>query len=383
MARSGSNLAPPPYTRFQDTPPCYDPEKALAEFNALSSDQKSRVSIGISQAASQTDALPYFKDAADAAAKAAEEIDTMFITLTSKLVSLEGTQKFQADFKVMKEHYRSVVSESRDLAIGIAQYAESFDSVVVKFCADSRLTVERRKEKINQYIADCDKTKTAAEGILVKFGDLKEEFAKFVGSFSTWAKEREEADQEKIKQLYKEITDIDDSLDAIESAMRVIGSSLVVTLPTTTMLALLFPPAAPWIMTVGLSLAGVELASLAGLAIARTALLNDKRKKERAVADLQSEISKIKATRTQLEQDGQAALLIFTTNIDALSRIWVQTRNDAQEIRKWLEEGASSADTPVYMKQALEHSVQVYTTMAQYLKDYANGVTTAVKNFKA
>ena len=72
-------------------------------------------------------------------------------------------------------------------------------------------------------------------------------------------------------------------------------------------------------------------------------LLNDKRKKEYEVQDLQDEISKIKAARTQLEQKGQADLLIFTTNITAISKIWVDVQGDAELIQKWLNEGAEAA----------------------------------------
>ena len=120
-----------------------------------------------------------------------------------------------------------------------------------------------------------------------RFKTLKDEFATFVGSFSTWAKAREEADQEKIKQLYKDIADIDDKINAMDAAMAVIGAGLGATLGVVGLLATLFPPAAPWIVVsssscpspfhfaltgpqgIGLAISGVELASLTGLAIAK------------------------------------------------------------------------------------------------------------------
>ena len=81
-----------------------------------------------------------------------------------------------------------------------------------------------------------------------RFGFLKSEFAKFVGSFSTWAKAREEADQEKIKELYKDIADIDKQINAIDAAIAAIGAALGATLSVVGILASLFPPAAPWIV---------------------------------------------------------------------------------------------------------------------------------------
>ena len=111
-------------------------------------------------------------------------------------------------------------------------------------------------------------------------------------------------------------------------------------------------------------MAGLELAPLTGLAIAKnseselhtqstatfwraltrlTVLLNEKSTKESQITDLQNEISKIKATRTQLEERGQADLITFTFNIKAISGVWVHVQNDAQEIHKWLQDGADDA----------------------------------------
>ncbi|TFY60838.1 hypothetical protein EVJ58_g4896 [Rhodofomes roseus] len=374
---------PPPYSRLEDTPPCYDPEKALAEFNALSSDEKAKVSVGVAQAASRDDAASHFEEAANAAAEAADKIDTMFVTLTAKLISLQDTEDFVKEFGGIKGDYRVVVSDSHDLAISIAQYAESFDDVVVKFCADDRLTVERRKEKIDEFIKKSEGIHKDAKAMEDRFTKLTDRFSVFVGSFSTWAKAREEADQEKIKQLLKEIGDIDEQLSKIQTAIYAISAALAVTLPVTGILAVVFLPAAPWIMGIGCVIAGVELGSLTGLLIAQNILLNDKRTKENQIKDLQDEISKIKAARTQLEEEGQADLLIFTSNIKAIAGIWNNVKNNATEIKKWLEDGAKDADVPEYMKLSLEKAVKVYSTMAQYLKNYANGVKTKVESFKA
>ena len=65
----------PPYTRFADVPPNYDSDKALADFNALSSDQKKGLSVGVAKAVSRDDAAPQLEQAANAAADAAKKID--------------------------------------------------------------------------------------------------------------------------------------------------------------------------------------------------------------------------------------------------------------------------------------------------------------------
>ena len=103
MAQTYSDAPPPPYARFADVPPNYDTAKALADFHALSPEHKAKFSIGIAQAASQDDAITHFREAANAAASAAGQIDTMFILMTAKLMSLEDTQSFVDQFNTIKE----------------------------------------------------------------------------------------------------------------------------------------------------------------------------------------------------------------------------------------------------------------------------------------
>lgn len=80
------------------------------------------------------------------------------------------------------------------------------------------------------------------------FNGLKDEFAAFVGTFSTWAKEREDEDNEKIKGIQKEIVELQKQIDALDAAIAALGALLGATLPITGILAALFPPLAPIIM---------------------------------------------------------------------------------------------------------------------------------------
>lgn len=81
-----------------------------------------------------------------------------------------------------------------------------------------------------------------------RFTTLVDEFTKFVGSFKDWAKKREEADEEKITELQKEIATITESIGKIDTAMKIIGATLALTLPVTGVLAVCFPFALPWII---------------------------------------------------------------------------------------------------------------------------------------
>ena len=93
----------PPYTRFADVPPNYDPKKAQDDFNALSADQKKSLSQGLAKAASRSDAAPQLEKAANAAADACKNIDEMFVSLTAKLMSLEDTDTFVKDFREIQK----------------------------------------------------------------------------------------------------------------------------------------------------------------------------------------------------------------------------------------------------------------------------------------
>lgn len=102
MAETYSEVPPPPYARFTDAPPNYDADKALADFNALSPEKKAKFSLGVAQAASQDDAITHFKEAANAAATAADQIDIMFVLMTAKLMSLDDAQSFVKQFETIK-----------------------------------------------------------------------------------------------------------------------------------------------------------------------------------------------------------------------------------------------------------------------------------------
>lgn len=89
---------------------------------------------------------------------------------------------------------------------------------------------------------------TDAKNMKDSFTELKDHFSQFVGSFSTWAKDREGDTNETIKRIYDNIARIDASLNDINISMTVISATLAATLPITGILALLFPPAAPFII---------------------------------------------------------------------------------------------------------------------------------------
>lgn len=93
----------PKYALSADPPPSYDPEKVLKDFNALTPDQKGAFANGIALAVSSSDTDRAFKKASAAAATSVQEIETLFIVLTAKLVSLGNTENFVETFKIIQK----------------------------------------------------------------------------------------------------------------------------------------------------------------------------------------------------------------------------------------------------------------------------------------
>lgn len=81
-----------------------------------------------------------------------------------------------------------------------------------------------------------------------QFKDLKDAFAEFTGSFSTWAKDKEAEDEQSIKDLYADIARLDKLIGEIDAAILAVASNLAATLPVTAILVAFFPPAAPFII---------------------------------------------------------------------------------------------------------------------------------------
>lgn len=94
----------PEYALYADFPPCYDPEKALKDFEALTPEQKRKLGTGIALAVGCNEADKEFEKASTSATIAVRNIDSMFVTLTAKLTRLGAdTQHFLDTFTTIKK----------------------------------------------------------------------------------------------------------------------------------------------------------------------------------------------------------------------------------------------------------------------------------------
>ncbi|KAJ7474816.1 hypothetical protein FB451DRAFT_1246687 [Mycena latifolia] len=361
---------------FASPPPPYDPAKAMAYFDSLTADQKAKLSVGIMRAGSDPKVTPELEKTAIDAAKAVGNVDDMFITLRSTLARIGDTEKFLATFDTLKEKFRKVVSDSDTLSGDIGHYAESFDVLYIKMAVDPALSVEDRTKEITKFISEGNSIESRAETMRKRFEDLKDEFGDFTKSFSDWAKPREEADEKRITEIDERIRDIDQQLKAINIALTTIGATLALTLPITAILSALFPPAAPIIMTIGCSFAGLETGSLVGLTIARNNLTTEKDKLDDEKTTLAAQVKDIKKTRTELQATGDANLKTFIDNIEVLQGVWRHVRDDAQDILRWLNDGADpiKIKSVTYLETCLKYDIEIYKAMGKYLKTYQNAV---------
>ncbi|KAJ7106884.1 hypothetical protein C8R43DRAFT_1140435 [Mycena crocata] len=327
---------PPLYTLLAETPP-----------------DKAKFSKGIARAASREEAK-----------------------LKSKLLGLGfNDEKFVSTLGDIQQTFRDITADSHSLAIRIAQYAESFDKIIIKFCADSSISVEERRTKIKKFIEEADDFKLAASATKDNFTNLIDQFTGFASSFSHWAEAQEAADRTEIEALNKEIADITAKINELTKAMSAIGIVAGLTLLGTAILAVYFPQ----FVIYGLALESIELVTVAGIAAGIADLMSKRSEKSAKLQTLAAEVNQIESARADLSKVGNDDLQIFQANVGLLGHIWEDVRADAVKIEEWLEKGADNAEYPEYMKDALEQGVQVYNMMAKYLDDYAHGVAESLR----
>ncbi|PLB48705.1 hypothetical protein P170DRAFT_509445 [Aspergillus steynii IBT 23096] len=338
--------------------------------------QKQDFSIGSAKTASSDEASNYIKPAASAASRAAKEIKATFQQLQLKIAQVDNIHhsSFSKPLQELQKEYQDVLGDSRLLAVEISQYGTSFDLVVIKFCGDDSISITERQERIHSYIKKASEFEVKAKGIDNRFEGLVQSFSQLVNSFSEWAKDREGELTEKIKKLDDELKALNKKLSALQTAQLSVAAVGAAVLPVTTILSTLFPPFSSIILIGGLIAAGVAIGTSVGLIIAANAVKDEIEDKTSEKKNLEKDIEKIRQARQELVLLGNNSLSSFRACVQVLSGYWKFAIRDAKEIETWLEKGAQTADQPQYMKANLNHAVNNYQVMAQYLKEYALGV---------
>ncbi|PLB48703.1 hypothetical protein P170DRAFT_359049 [Aspergillus steynii IBT 23096] len=340
-------------------------------------EDKKTFAIGAAKAASEDSATKHLETAANKATLAAKEIRGVFQSIELKITEIDQIHmsNFLPELEKHQKTFNDILGDSRLLATDISQYGKSFDGIIVQFCADQTISVDDRIKQIGDYIEKTQKFEDDSTSIKNRFDSLTSDFTKFVGTFGTWAKDKEGELNDQIKELNKEIAELNAKLVKLQKSLMVLGIAAGVGLPALAVAAALSGPFAPFVAIGGLIALGATAASIAGISIAIAVTSNDIKAKQSEKEGLQEQIEQIQHARQELQDLGTQKLKVFTDNVNVLSGYWTATTAQAHEIQAWLKDGASMAKRPKYMQMNLDHGVQIYAALSVFLDNYASGLT--------
>nr|RBQ91722.1 hypothetical protein FVER53263_09929 [Fusarium verticillioides] len=338
-------------------------QNSKAKFPLKTERQKEDFALGIASATSSDDFKPQITSASSSASRAANEVARIFQKLHLKILEVD---------RVHESGFAKVLLKHKDTYMQLL--IDSFDDIVIKFCADKSISIPDRENKIQEFIDTAEGFKKDSSLLDSRFQDLITDFSTFVDGFSEWAKDKEKELSDKIKKVEEEIKALKKKLVDLKIARDVfalIGASI---LPILAILLEVFKPAAIPILIAGLIAAGVTMAIIIGLLVAIQLIEHELEMKEDEKKKLEDQKELIRATRTELVTLGSESLLSFKLSVSVLSGYWQRSVLDATEIKSWLQKGARDAEEPKYMKDNLNNAVTVYSVMAQYMEEYARGV---------
>ncbi|CAA7262802.1 unnamed protein product [Cyclocybe aegerita] len=332
---------------------------------------------------SSKESLPYLQKSAADAARACGNLEEIFLGLAVTLASIDAQNAhpkegpFTPRLKDIHDSFRRTLHKSTDLAVVIAAYGLRFEKVIIPMCQDPRLTTKQREDKLGQFIKDAEKFKEKSEAMNKEFEDLKGTFGVFVGSFNHWSSDKEEQLSKELTEAKAQLEKVKQELKRLEDFMKQMFQGGMFSGGWTNLMEIfaivLSTGAFPTILFSLGMLFGPGIGAM-GL---RMAIENRKKKvdeKQAVVNHLEDKIGNIRKARERLNKIGEGDLAKFNANISVLSGFWQCAKNDAIEVREWLEGGAKDADIPEYMMVSLDGSIRVYERMAAYLRAYADGV---------
>ncbi|PYI02847.1 hypothetical protein BO78DRAFT_324209 [Aspergillus sclerotiicarbonarius CBS 121057] len=332
--------------------------------------QKRDFSIGCGQAYCSEGGKIRLQEAGNEATQATKEIEDIFHQLHLKVAQIDQIHHsgFQPEIIRLQQSYLRTLADSRDLAASISSSAQNFDATIVRFCADNSIPVDIRRSFIESFIARVAGFEESATGIKNRFFTLKDEFAAFVATFSTWAKDREgeitgqiQALQQELDSLHKRLNSLTISLQAFEILYEV--GDLIQDVGK------FFPKIG------GIILAGVSFLAIVGLTGALIATETKIHNRTREKHALEAKLELIRRTRAELEDLGEESLIRFGDAITILAGTWKHTAEDARIIQQWLADGADATHPPAYVELNRDYGVNRYEATAVYLENYARGVS--------
>ncbi|RPB19141.1 hypothetical protein L211DRAFT_853482 [Terfezia boudieri ATCC MYA-4762] len=206
-----------------------------------------------------------------------------------------------------------------------------FEDKVLILATDEGQTVEDRIRRIDDFILKSESISEAAQGFAQTFNDIKSKLTDFTGSFSGWAKDKEQQDSNKLTMARGELAELNNKLSELQTAFIATASVAVASLPVTGILVILAGLFAPFVIIGGL-----------------------------AVAQASTAVTIALSTQITLQD---CVFFLFIT------------KNDCTKIIEWLQQGRQDADMPLYMKISLDQAAGVYKALAKFLQAYVNGLS--------
>ncbi|KOS21275.1 hypothetical protein ESCO_006790 [Escovopsis weberi] len=352
-------VPPPPAYMFSDSPPSYDevvkkvdglvgssptPQKYLNAALALTGEEravlqagaeehnplkteadKKKYTLGAAKELSTDETKQKLKEEANSANEAARDIENVFVSLQLKIAQID---------QIHKSNFAPTLVQHR------------FDAIIVKFCADERLSVDQRLSKINDFIARANEYKQSASTMESDFKGLTDDFAGFIATFSQWAKDKEGELTAEIKKINEELVELNAVLARLYLALIGLGAGMAVGLPVIGIGAIMAGPAAGLVIIGGLIFFGATSAAIAAIAISVSVLQGQIRDKEKERSVRETQVEQIQQARLQLTQLGEEKYQLFSKSINSLASYWTYTVAEAEKIKKWLEDGAKFATLP-------------------------------------
>ncbi|RAH48744.1 uncharacterized protein BO95DRAFT_490188 [Aspergillus brunneoviolaceus CBS 621.78] len=400
--------APPTYTTG-DSPPSYDevakkleglvgddvtPDRVLDATDKLSDaeidilingadghwpletdQQKTDFAVGCGQCLSSPEGKTRFASAGDEATQATRDIENIFVSLHLRIAQIDRIHHsaFEPEIINLQQAYRDVLAGSRDFAATVSVQSKRFDESILKICANESIAIQTRRNTLETYIEGTTAFQSDAQRITDGFRTVTEDFAAFVASFSTWAKDKEGEITEQIRLVEQELDALHQKLYQLESSLRAFEIVFGASIPATGTFVKMFPALAPWILG-GVITALASFAAIAGLAAGISKTNYRIHLKTQEKEKLQTELENLRRTRAQLEDFGHDSLTRFETAVGILTGAWEQTLADARIVQDWLVRGANVTHRPEYVELNIRHGVSKYSALSEYLESYARGI---------
>ncbi|RAH69237.1 uncharacterized protein BO66DRAFT_472042 [Aspergillus aculeatinus CBS 121060] len=329
-----------------------------ANFPLKTDQEKADFSRGAAETSSAADLQSALEISAKAAAATAGDVRLRFDGLQSKLESLDlrWNTEWAKRFVATQQSFQSVIDDSQANATKTYNFTRKLDNQDILYCNDSTKTLADRKTRIQGTIDAAATLKTENGRITTQLGTVSTDLQSFISDFIAWARGKEGELSAELARIKRELIELEGKIAELETAAEAIKHVGQGLLPIMEGLAACFPPYGTLIAIGGLIIAGVQLASTTALMIEIAKAKQQVKDKTRERDQLEADLEQIREAREQVEAMSSADLSSFGSTISSMTSTPSAAETVAQQIKKWLEDGAPENGRPAYMGFRVNHN---------------------------